>query len=66
MTNAASIIKLPCGLDEEQVKDKLEEWCSDFGAWLVSGNYISYGYKEIDIKLTPFQAKVFSFIWKYP
>lgn len=42
-TNSKKIVELPANLTKEQRKERLEEWCSGFGAWEASDNYVSYG-----------------------
>lgn len=46
-TDCTSYVQLPYRLSEEAIKDYLEEWCSQFGAWHVSDNHVSYGYEKV-------------------
>lgn len=34
----------------KEIKPYLEDWCSSFGAWNVSGNLVSYGWSNYDAK----------------
>ena len=36
-------ITLPSDISKMERKSKLEDWCSHFGAWHVSGNCVAYG-----------------------
>lgn len=37
----------------ETLKSDLEEWASRFGAWNVSENHVSYGYKKVSNSTIP-------------
>jgi hypothetical protein len=43
-TNNSEIFDFPEDLDDADIKDELEQWCSQFGAWSASENFISYGF----------------------
>ena len=43
-TQEIQTVDIPKNLICSGVKDKLEDWCSGFGAWHVSENFCSYGY----------------------
>ena len=49
-TNKSEIVSIQFGegeLTEDEIKDELEQWCSQFGAWHVSENFMRYGYEEV-------------------
>ena len=46
-TNAQTFVQLPHHMDGEDVKAKLERWCSSFGAWEASENHIEYGFEKV-------------------
>lgn len=39
---------VPDEWDEETLKDYTEEWCSQFGAWSHSDNYVRYGFERLE------------------
>lgn len=50
-TNDKAVYAFKAGTDKADVKECLEHWCSNFGCWESSGNYISYGMKKVTIPL---------------
>jgi len=48
-TNDKGIFEIPKNFNKEDIKYHLEKWCSEFGAWKHSDNYVTYGYKYIKV-----------------
>lgn len=46
-TDEVTVREYRAKVSKEQIKADLEEWCSRFGAWHVSENMVSYGYKTV-------------------
>lgn len=45
-TDSQQITTLNADLNKSGIKDELERWCSGFGAWDHSDNYVHYGWAE--------------------
>lgn len=48
-TNDKAVYVFKAGTPKEDVKEFLEQWCSTFGCWESSGNFISYGMRKVKI-----------------
>ena len=46
-TDSHTFVQLPHHLSKADIKERLEEWCSGFGAWVVSENYMHYGWAKV-------------------
>ena len=46
-TDAVITRKYWCKPTKEQLKLDVEDWCKRFGAWEVSENHLSYGWKPV-------------------
>lgn len=56
-TNSIEYQLLKGPLTKDDIKWYLEEWCSSFGAWHVSGNYVEYGFVRISPSKLPARIK---------
>ena len=45
-TDSRQAFLIPSDMSKGDTKERLESWCSGFGAWEASENAISYGHKE--------------------
>lgn len=48
-TDSQKLVELPAGINKDDIKDLLEQWCSTFGAWDSSANFISYGFRSVKL-----------------
>ena len=48
-TNVKAVYNIPIDWNKEEIKDKLEHWCNNYGAWTHGDNYIQYGYRAVKI-----------------
>ena len=46
-TDCQTYLKLPHRLSKQEIRERLESWCSDFGAWHVSENHVEYGWEKV-------------------
>jgi hypothetical protein len=46
-TDRAETVCVPAEWSEDSIKDELEEWCEQFGAWHSSENLVSYGFEVL-------------------
>ena len=50
-TDEMSVQKYPASITEEEIKDDLENWCANFGAWTQS--HVNYGFKFVKNETRP-------------
>ena len=48
-TDSKVVYAFKPGTSRADIKDFLENWCSTFTAWHVSDNYVSYGFRKVQI-----------------
>jgi hypothetical protein len=48
-TNHKEVVVLPDDFTKDDIFEELEDWCSNFGAWHVSENYLRYGWKDVTV-----------------
>ena len=47
-TDIQHAVILPAVEKKSAIKDRLENWCSQFGAWTHSDNTVEYGYVKVN------------------
>lgn len=47
-TDVSKVFSLPEDISDAEMRNKLEDWCSQYGCWESSENHMSYGWKEVE------------------